>query len=186
MSTKIVKHSIKAAKSRERSKQYRKRKRNKEQYESEVQARIDVRKCENVDELGSTENSLEQKLELFEVAEELRLWAIKHHITHAAINDLMAILILAGLTFLPRNSKTLMKTPTQVDIVPLGNGKMWYFGIGVWLQKLLANCKRDITIHLDFNFDGQPLFNSSTFQFWPILSTIRGNFNRHSFINSND
>lgn len=173
MPKKIKNNSSKAAKIRERSRNFRLRKTNRAQYDKEVRARISVQKCKYTEEDDCTENSPEH--EPFQIEEELKLWAIKNHISHMALNDLLAILILAGLTFLPKDSRTLMKTPTQVDIVPLGNGKMWYFGISIWLQKLLANCKRDLTIHLDFNFDGLPIFNSSTFQFWPILSTIRGN-----------
>lgn len=67
-----------------------------------------------------------------------------------------------------------MKTPKNVNISTLSSGKFWYHGIRISLEKVLGNCKRDLMIHLDFNFDGLPLFESSVLQFWPILCSIRG------------
>lgn len=106
----------------------------------------------------------------------LRCWAINHRITGSAINDLLIILIYAGFTFLPKDSRTFMGTPSQVPIKVLTNGRMWYNGVKKCLEGVLARISRDVCITLDFNFDGIPIFKSSNLQFWPILAAIRGTF----------
>lgn len=67
--------------------------------------------------------------ELFDFKDELQNWAVKHRITKRASNDLLAILNRAGFGYLPRDSRTLMKTPVFVDICELSKGKLWYRGL---------------------------------------------------------
>lgn len=110
----------------------------------------------------------------FDIRGKLRFWAAKHRISHLAINDLLSILNCTGFNFLPKDSRTLMQTPTAVEIASLENGKLWYRGIRTCLNDVLSKRNRDTVITLDFNFDGMPLFNSSKLQFWPILSAIQG------------
>lgn len=43
------------------------------------------------------------------------------------------------------------------------------------LNMIFANLNRDLVIHINFNMDGLPLFNSSKYEFWPILANIFGN-----------
>lgn len=110
-----------------------------------------------------------------EFQDKLRLWASNHRLSGEAINGLLAILIWAGFTFLPKDSRTLRKTPTMVPIDILTNGKLFYFGIGKCLAKVLATAHEHLdTITLNFNFDGFPVAKSSASQFWPILASIKG------------
>lgn len=37
---------------------------------------------------------------------------------------------------------------------------------------IFANIDADVTVSLCFNMDGLPIFNSSAFQFWPILANV--------------
>lgn len=106
--------------------------------------------------------------------EKLKRWAVNHHITRAATSDLLKILNSGGLTFLPRDSRTLLNTPTNIQITTLSNGKMWYNGIEKCLRTTFATIDRNFSVTLDFNFDGLPISNSSNMQFWPILFSIRG------------
>lgn len=106
----------------------------------------------------------------------LKEWAVKHRITKMALNDLLSILITAGFCYLPKDSRTLMKTPTHVEICNLSSGQMWYRGISFSLFQIFQNLRNDISIYLDFNFDGVPLFDSSSKCFWPIIVSIRGDF----------
>lgn len=122
--------------------------------------------------------------EMINFKEKIKLWSVKHCITKRALNDLLSILIVFGFNFLPKDSRTLMKTPVNVNIVELSKGKIWYNGIKNSLQlilnKIIINsCSYTDTIlydtiHLDFNFDGVELFNSSKKCFWPIIASIRG------------
>lgn len=107
-----------------------------------------------------------------EITERLRYWTVHHRITRRALNDLLIILIFAGLTFLPKDGRTLMRTPKTVAISTLTKGKMWYYGVKNCIQNALAYISHEMTITLNFNFDGLPIAKSSNAQFWPILANI--------------
>lgn len=106
--------------------------------------------------------------------DDLRIWVINHRITRSALSDLLVILISAGFCFLPKDARTLMATPVKVPIDILSNGKLWYFGIQQCIKNVFAEIRNNIEITLDFHFDGLPISKSSSKQFWPILSSIRG------------
>lgn len=57
--------------------------------------------------------------------EKLRQWALKYNITKRAVSDLLKILISVGLTWLPKDSRTLLFTPRNIELVTLSKGKFW-------------------------------------------------------------
>lgn len=65
--------------------------------------------------------------------------------------------------FLPKNYRTLLKTPRFTDTIGLNNGEMIYLGIlNQLLIKLSGGFKRSVTkVLLQMNIDGLPLFKSS-------------------------
>lgn len=107
----------------------------------------------------------------------LQDWALKHRITKQALTDLLKILISIGLTWLPTDSRTFLKTNRVVEIKTVANGKYWYNGIEKNLKLLFSKLETDIVLQLNFNIDGMCLFNSSKSTFWPILCSIHGNKN---------
>lgn len=109
-----------------------------------------------------------------EITDKLKYWCAHHRITAVAMCDLLCILRFAGLAFLPKDNRTLMGTPVKVPIHTLSNGKLWYNGIAACLQNALDKISTDMSITLDWNFDGVPISKSSNNQFWPILACIRG------------
>lgn len=112
---------------------------------------------------------------LHEIPDRLRYWAVHHRITKRALSDLLIILISAGLTYLPKDGRTLMRTPKRINITVLTKGKIWYYGLRNCLQNALAHIAPCSTIcTLNFNFDGLPIAKSSNCAFWPILCNIRG------------
>lgn len=176
----MSKISTKLIRTRERMRRYRQRQKIRANYERCVEkekknssSRIAFEEIENVN--AAVNNGNHSANDGFDLTEKLKIWAINHRITHAAISDLLKILILAGFTFLPKDSRTLMSTPKYVDIKPMGNGKYWYQGIHVCMLALFNKLNRDMLLHLDFNFDGMQLFNSSKTEFWPMLCAIEGN-----------
>lgn len=102
----------------------------------------------------------------------LRDWANSYHISKRAINDLLSILHSNGMRNLPKNFRTLQKTPLTIELVNIAGGKLWYKGVGNCLKTIFPNLSQNITISLNFNIDGLPLFNSSKTCFWPILASI--------------
>lgn len=154
----------------------------------------EVNKREESDRIQSGEATVSSNLipntndyndEVINFKEQIMCWTVKHAITQRALNDLLAILIVFGLNFLPKDSRTFMNTPTTVNITNLSKGRLWYHGIKTSLDLILKKmCYSDVqrfnTIHLDFNFDGVELFKSSKTCFWPMIASIRGKpFNFH-------
>lgn len=115
----------------------------------------------------------DQRDESCELSDKLKHWCVDHRITAMAMNGLLSILRLAGLD-LPKDCRTFMGTPTNVPIRELSNGKMWFNGVQKSVEYTIGNISNDMSITLDWNFDGFPTSKSSNNQFWPILASIRG------------
>lgn len=106
----------------------------------------------------------------------LRCWALEHRIKRHALTDLLKILRSLGISWLPNDSRTFLKTPCEVEIFDAAGGKMWYDGIAKNLSRVYSGLKMNIDVSLNFNIDGMAPFKSSKKQFWPILASIHGNF----------
>lgn len=106
--------------------------------------------------------------------ENLRDWGNRNRISKRATDDLLSILIAHGLDWLPKNHRTLFKTPTNIILQDIAGGKFWFKGIGKCLEEIFFNLDRDVSFSLDINIDGLPLYNSSTIAFYPILAGIHG------------
>lgn len=174
----------KAALDRNRARKYRLKLKLLKNYENLVRDEMNRRRIEENKQFDGAndifteqnENTRFDYDEMCDFKESLQCWTVKHRITRIALNDLLSILITAGFNFLPKDSRTLMKTPVTVPIKNLRKGQLWYHGIKVYIEQLFQQISSDLTITLDFNFDGQDPFNSSRTCFWPIIASIRGKF----------
>lgn len=75
---------------------------------------------------------------------------------------------------IPLSYKTLLQTPSQININEVSGGELWYKGIAcnldlMNLDEYLQNFNE---ILIDINIDGLPLFKSSSQRFWPILGKL--------------
>lgn len=177
----------KSEKNRKRVQKHRQRKKLKSLHENMVRERIELlNKIEINGSVDEKLNGIEMSDNdgVFDFCAKLKYWVVQHRITASAITGLLKILIAAGFGFLPKDSRTFMRTPTNLPITVLENGKMWYNGIKRSIENVLCSIDRDITITLNFNFDGLPIFKSSKLQFWPILAAIQGTFAFSVAINS--
>lgn len=60
------------------------------------------------------------------LAHNIKKWALLHRVTHDAVTDLLGILDEhAEIKSLPKDSRTLLRTPTFVEIQKLGSGEFW-------------------------------------------------------------
>lgn len=75
---------------------------------------------------------------------------------------------------MPKDYRKLLKTPKFVQITAAAGGQMWYNSIEKNLQSILSKLDKDLSIELNFNVDGLPIFKSSQRCFWPILANIHG------------
>lgn len=105
---------------------------------------------------------------------ELRDWANSHRITKRALDGLLSILNSNGINSVPKNHRTLLNTPVNLEIINIAGGLLWYNGLEKSIKQIFSKIDCDVTISLNINVDGLPLYKSSSIQFWPILASING------------
>lgn len=116
----------------------------------------------------------------------IKLWAISHNITHVALNDLLRVLkIMLPEQYFPKDSRTLLKTPRQLEFTNIEGGQIYYFGIRSHILRCIDKglevfklpnlghllCLTNL-ITVTVGIDGLPLSKSSKKQFWPILGYV--------------
>jgi len=115
---------------------------------------------------------------------QIRAWTVSHNIRHSALRDLLKILQNHIREELPLDPRTLMKTPTRVEVSSLCGGHYIYFGVAKYILLRLKCGIEDrrqcfqIRESLDVDnrnytsllvgVDGIPLTKSSNKHFWPI------------------
>ena len=128
-----------------------------------------------------------QVLEKGSISSDLASWAITHNITHSAFKDLIPIInTLLPNEKLPKDPRTILKTPKAVLLVNIQGGQSYYFGIKELLLKRLESGIKAFTLPTTFTdsvrssniltvtigIDGVPISQSSNLQFWPILGVL--------------
>jgi len=103
-------------------------------------------------------------------------WASRNSITHRAINELLAIFKEHVDYYVPKDARTLLRTPRTTPVMMKCGGQYIYFGIGTSVLKELA-CNISALgdgnlIELVVNVDGLPIHRSSSREFWPILCSF--------------
>lgn len=131
----------------------------------------------NIPDVNLTDN-IPSKHEICLVEEmksRLRSWAVEYSIPHCSINSLLSTLrFIDCLKNLPKDARTLLRTPRTSYIISVDGGK--YFHVGVE-RAILAQISHfgiipDVIL-ININIDGLPLSKSSSSQFWPILGKIK-------------
>ena len=102
----------------------------------------------------------------------------KYNLSRSCMDDLLKLLRESGHCYLPKDSRTLLKTPREIDYKQKCGGEYIYFGIKCAVLKQLVflpsfHLNHD-SINLYINIDGLPLFKSSKVQLWPILGKFDG------------
>lgn len=111
-----------------------------------------------------------------ELKKRLREWVSIHNISQRSVDDLLYMLHSYGLTSLPLNCRTLVRTPIDVNVQMIAGGHFWYNGLEAEIRFVFQNLSCDKVLQLNFSIDGLPVFNNSTTTFWPILANIHGSF----------
>lgn len=110
------------------------------------------------------------------VKDGLRKWATDYNIPQNSLNALLNVLKCdAGLTFLPKNSRTLLQCKST-KITNIQNveprGYYYHFGLSAGIMKCSFLFPPTDIIKIAVGVDGLPLSASSSSQFWPILAYI--------------
>ena len=124
-------------------------------------------------EVSDSEAEIEEPA--LDIINEVRSWALSTNIPHQHLGQLLAILR-QYFPNLPKDPRTLLKTPDVYDIKEMVGGFYYHFGIEKTVkQKLMEHQGINILdqiVTLQLNIDGLPLFKSSSMQFWPILGIL--------------
>ena len=104
---------------------------------------------------------------------DLANWALSNGLSHSAINGLLEVLRTNVDNDIPKDSRTILKTPREVSYCKKCGGEYIYLGIkeGILRQPNIQFFIGE-KISLKVNIDGLPLFKSSGMEVWPILGMI--------------
>ena len=106
--------------------------------------------------------------------------AIKHGWSHRSVRDLLELLTKNGVKDLPRDPRTILKTPRHVQVRNLNGDRhqqYHHFGMQECLEDILLvwpkNVREGAVLNLQINVDGTAVNKSTGFSFWPILGILR-------------
>lgn len=123
------------------------------------------------------DNALENHIELEQqndhFRDDLKIWAIQYNISHQALRGLLKLLQCKDAR-LPLDPRTLLATPQATGnlCADKAGGKYWHYGLKACLNQWFANVDENISISLNINVDGLPIYKSSKYQLWPILCNV--------------
>lgn len=122
------------------------------------------------------EGAVNEEPPLMELADELYLFYIVSTISDAQMIHLLSILHRHNVKNVPK-SLYFLKKNSRIDkkSILVTGGEFSYFGIANNLKFLFdknALCDSITSLSLKFNFDGLPIFRSSSLSAWPILMKV--------------
>lgn len=178
---KKIKHKKKPIPSHVRVRMYRERKKLKQMRQNQLYSEQNDSNSRSVsNDSANSNNGLDNSTasnKADSLKSKLRNWANSFRVSKRAIDGLLAILNsseIDSLGQLPKNHRTLLGTPVNIEIEEIAGGQLWYNGLEKCLIQIFSALDRNISISLNFNIDGLPLYNSSKISFWPILASIYG------------
>jgi len=106
----------------------------------------------------------------------LAKWAVEFDVGRRAVTELLKILH-PHHPHLPVDYRTLLSTPRSASVSYIAGGIYHHIGIRSCLLKLhqsgLLPVTEDMSVSIQINIDGLPLFKSSSMQLWPILGIVK-------------
>lgn len=107
-----------------------------------------------------------------EFVEEFLMWCLTSQLSRDNLKALMAMLRKYFNAPLPKDPRTLLKTPKSTKLYEMSNGSYWHYGLKNILNKIINKYeahKIDVkTIKLSLNIDGAQVGNSSRKGLWII------------------
>jgi len=101
-------------------------------------------------------------------------WATRNACSRKGLNEMLDLLRSHGHR-LPKDARTLLHTPRNVQTVDKCGGQYIYYGMESGILRDMAQSDfhpADNHIKVNINIDGVPLYKSRNIQFWPILCSV--------------
>ncbi len=141
----------------------------------ELEADFDDVYCDWCDGDGTSGSDSENDDDLTSLSDNIANWAVSFGISIVALTALLSILHVTHPN-LPKDGRTLLKTKTHYAIQEKAGGNYHHFGIlsslKATISKYAKTLAEGMTLGLQINIDGLPLFKRSTVQLWPILGLL--------------
>lgn len=141
----------------------------------ELEADFDDVYCDLCDGDGTSGSDSENDDDLTSLSDNIANWAVSFGISIVALTALLSILNVTHPN-LPKDGRTLLKTKTHYAIQEKAGGNYHHFGIlsslKATISKYAKTLAEGMTLGLQININGLPLFKSSTVQLWPILGLL--------------
>lgn len=105
---------------------------------------------------------------------EIRKWAVRNNIKQIALSELLTILRKRRHNSLPKDARTLLKTPKTVEVTKMESGQCWYGGLKTKLGDICKKKNCPDLLELNIHIDGTPIYKSSKSEFWPVQCDVKG------------
>lgn len=147
------------------------------------------------DEENTSNSSEDNNENVLQHPNELKKRALKNAFLSANIKHNQGNIILKtlrafpfNLTCLPKDTRTLLQTPTSVatrHVQQVAGGEYLHLGFKSTLVRKLESIPEDMLpniVEIDFSTDGAEIYNSGTAQFWPIQYRIFNSIDKRPVI----
>lgn len=106
------------------------------------------------------------------------------HLSKRCLQAVMDSMRRCGVTGLPKDHRTLLKTPRRVETTEISGISYYYFGIQGGLRRAISNAVGDVPdeIIVHGNIDGLPLHKSCKRSAWPTLMSAENGQSRYAII----
>ena len=145
-----------------------------ENTESPPRVSYNSEECPRSPECSS--DSDDEEIQPHKFQDQIAHWVTENNVSQTSVSQLLKILRSHSChSSLPKDARTLMKTPRTCEIINISPGQYVHFSLLDGIIRTLDTSSSVFSdLHLQISVDGIPISKSSSKQFWPILGFISG------------
>lgn len=101
-------------------------------------------------------------------------WFDANHPTLTSLQGVLNIFNEQGIAGLPKDHRTLLKTPRRVETIEISGSEFYNFGVSTGIRRAIANAVGPVpdTIDIINSTDGLPLYSANNNSAWPVLMSV--------------